>query len=514
MTRANRYLRSLGSNYILLLVNTAYTFITMPLALRCLGAGEFGVWVVTSSIAGYLAMLDLGTSGAVVRLLVDHKDRPEDGTYGSLIKSAVLVQALQAVLIFAVGLGLMPWLAGWLKIDAALQHEFNVLWLWQVGLLSLNFLGRIGLQLLTAHQRMDVVNYASAASLLVSFGLLALLFWSGRGVYSFGFAQTLATLVAVVWTLLAAVRQRLFPTVWGAVSRTQLRGMFGFGSELFFVSLGMQFITGSQIFILTRCLGPEAAVVWAVMTKVFSLLSQLVWRMIVVAMPAFAEMMVRGEQEKLWRRYRSLFEVTMLATVWVALLMAFGNTAFVDFWTNGRIHWEPVNDGLLALWFVLLTQDGCHNNMIFNTKRLGAATYMYFIEGLAFVALALLVVPHFGIPGMLVCSIVCTILFTLNYGTRRVAKLMGVPVFDMAVRWLKPATTLLALTLPVGVVLAWFTRDSSLLRLAVCVVPLAVGSALVAVRFCIPAPLAEELVGRTPTRFRRSAAQLLGHQPG
>ena len=513
MTRANRYLRSLGSNTILLLVNTAYTFITMPVALRSLGAGEFGVWIVASSMAGYLAMIDLGTSGATVRLLIDHKDHPENGTYGSLIKSALLVQAVQALLIFGVGLALTPWLAGWMKIAPALRHEFNVLWLWQVGLLSLNFLGRIGLQLLTAHQRLDVVNYATATSLLVSFGLLVILFQRGAGVYSLGFAQTLASLIVLGWTLFAAFRQGLFPTVRGTINRLQLRCLFGFGSEIFFVALGMQFITGSQTFILTRWLGLEAAAIWAVMTKVFSLVSQLVWRMNVVAGPAFAEMLVRGEQEKLGRRYRSLFEMTMLAAVWAGLLLALGNRAFVDLWTNGRIQWGPVNDWLLGLWFVLLTQDGCHNNMIFNTKRLGAATYMYFLEGLAFIALALLVVPRFGLPGMLVCSIVCTMFFTLNYGTRRVAALLGVPAWEVWIKWLKPSACLLAVTLPVGAGLAYLTRDSSLLRLAVCVVPMAVVGALVAVRFCVPAGLRGELVARAPSRFRRPAVRLFGHKP-
>lgn len=514
MTRANRYLRSLGSNTILLLVNTAYTLITMPVALRCLGADEFGVWIVASSMAGYLAMIDLGTSGATVRLLIDHKDHPENGTYGSLIKSALLVQAVQALLIFGVGLALTPWLAGWMKIDPTLRHEFNVLWLWQVGLLSLNFLGRIGLQLLTAHQRLDVVNYATATSLLVSFGLLVILFQRGAGVYSFGYAQTLASLIVLGWTLFAAFRQGLFPSVRGTINRLQLRGLFGFGSEMFFVALGMQFITGSQTFILTRWLGLEATAIWTVMTKVFSLVSQLVWRMITVAMPAFAEMLVRGEQGKLGRRYRSLFEMTMLAAVWAGLLMALGNSAFVDLWTHGRIRWEPVNDGLLALWFVLLTMDGCHNNMIINTKRMGAATYMYFIEGAAFIALALLVVPRFGLPGMLVCSIACTILFTLNYGTRRVARLMGVPVLDVAIKWLKPAACLLVVTVPIGTGLAWLTRDSSLLRLAVCVVPMAVVGALAAARFCVPAGLGAELVARAPSRFRRPAVRLFGHKPG
>ena len=151
--------------------------------------------------------------------------------------------------------------------------------------------------------------------------------------------------------------------------------------------------------------------------------------------------------------------------------------------------------------------------MIFNSKRMGAATYMYFLEGVAFIVLSLLVVPRFGMPGMLVCSIVCTVLFTLNYGTRRVAVLIGVSVFDVAVKWLKPAACLLAFTLPVGAGLAFLTRDSSLLRLAGCVLPMALGGAWIAARFCIPSGLVVELLARAPARLRQPAARLFGHEP-
>ena len=76
------------------------------------------------------------------------------------------------------------------------------------------------------------------------------------------------------------------------------------------------------------------------------------------------------------------------------------------------------------------------------------------------------------------------------------------------------AACLLAFTLPVSAGLAYLTRDSSLLRLAVCVVPMAGLGALVAARFCVPAGLGGELVARAPSRFRRPVARLFGHKPG
>src|SRR4051794_34670983 len=108
MSRANRYLTSLGSNYLLLLINAAYTLAAVPIALHHLSQEEFGVWIVVAQISGYLAMIDLGTGDAGVRLLIDHKDSPNDGAYGSLIKTAMLAQSAQGAIIFMVGAALMP----------------------------------------------------------------------------------------------------------------------------------------------------------------------------------------------------------------------------------------------------------------------------------------------------------------------------------------------------------------------------------------------------------------------
>ena len=513
MKRANRYLKSLGSNYLLLLFNILYTIASVPVALHYLTEEEFGVWIVVSQIAGYLAMIDLGTSAAGIRLLVDHKDSPNAGTYGSLIKAAMAAQSIQAAAIMTVSFALMPFLAGWLKLPSPLVGIFNILWLWNAGLVSVNFIGRISVQLLSAHQRLDVVNYSLAAGIVASFAAMLLLFTLGFGIYSFPIGQTLSVLVVVLWTTAAAWRLRLFPSYWGPVTKSALHDLFGFGSEVFLVTLGGQMINGSQVFLVTRLLGIEAAAVWSVMTKVFTLLTQLVTRLIGVATPAFSEMFVRGENDLLCRRYRSVFELSVLASCYFGLIIAFGNIAFVDVWTKGRIQWHPVNDWLLAVWFILLIQSTCHNAMVVSTKRVQAAKFVYLFEGAAFITASVAILPRFGIPGMLVCSIVCTVLFTLAYGARRVAQLFELPARDIALKWLAPATRLMAIMLPIGFVLALFAREPSALRLAGCVMPLGIIAAVLAMRWCVSRDLAVEIISHLPEPLRRPANILFGEKP-
>src|SRR5205085_12384826 len=143
--------------------------------------------------------------------------------------------------------------------------------------------------------------------------------------YSLVIGQTLSVVVIVLWTTIAAWRLKLFPSRWGPITKPAVRELFSFGSEVFLVTLGGQLINGSQVFLVTRLLGVEAAAVWSVMTKVFTLLTQLVGRLIGVATPAFSEMLVRGEHERLCRHYRSVFELSVLASCYFGLLIAFGN---------------------------------------------------------------------------------------------------------------------------------------------------------------------------------------------
>ncbi len=510
MNRAKRYFKSLGSNYLLLLANAFFTFASIPIALHYLSKQEFGVWIVVGQIAGYLAMIDLGTNSAGIRLLIDHKDAPNEGGYGSLIKTAILAQAIQASLILVAGAVLMPLMSDWLNVPSELIGDFNVLWLWQIALLSCNFVARIAVQVLTAHQRPDVVNYSQIGGLVANFAALLLSFKMGFGIYSLALGQTVAFLIVVVWSFASAMRLRLFPSRWGTVTRDSLRGLMGFSSEVFLVGLGAQMITTSQTFLLTRLLGFEAASLWSVMTKVFTMLTQIVWRTIGMAAPVFSEMLVRGEHERLHRRYRSVFELSILASCFFGLLLALGNNAFVNLWTKGRMHWEPANDWLLGLWFIFLTQGCSHTTLIVNSKRLYGVKYIYFAEGLVFIVASLLIVPRAGITGMLFCSTLCTILFTGSYGARRVANFFEVSPWKVGLVWLVPAARLAAAMLPMGILLAQLTRNSDWGRLVGCVFPTAVLGIALAVRLGIPRDLRAEFITHLPKPLRRFGTALAG----
>src|SRR2546423_14389169 len=103
MSRLKNFSRALTSGYVLLAANVIYTFVSVPLALHYLSKAEFGLWALTSQVAGYLTLLDLGMSGAS-RILIDYKDSKDQSDYGSVIQTTILVSFLQGILILAGGI--------------------------------------------------------------------------------------------------------------------------------------------------------------------------------------------------------------------------------------------------------------------------------------------------------------------------------------------------------------------------------------------------------------------------
>ena len=504
MSRFRRAVHGVASSYFLLAATAVYSLASVPMALHYLDMKRFGLWALMSTLVGYLSLIDAGMSSAAARLLIDHKDDRDGGGYGSLIKTGWLVSLVQGAVIFLTGLIFAGTFAHLLAISAALQVEFIQLVNWQCCALALSFATRMFNLILGAHQRMDLSNYAGVLGLTVNLAVQWVLFHYGFGVLSLAGGTLVATVAVIICQWLACDLLKLFPNAggWGRVSWLHFREIFNFGKDLFLVSVGAQLIMASQVAIITRLLGLEAAAVWSVGLRMFNLLSQIVWRISDMSWSALAEMMARGELARLRDRYRSLAILSFSFAGWVAVSFAACNSRFVTFWTHGKIQWPPGNDWLLALWMIILSVVHCHNCFVLTTKRVGFMRYIYFMEGVVFVALTCLVARRGGLPAIIGCSIACSTVFSGAYGVWRVSRFFDLSLLEVAAGWLRPMTTVLLFYLPVAALVWWLPIPfAGIVRLGLNVLLAGTVGAYFFLRYGIPASFQSELLGRTPARI-------------
>jgi O-antigen/teichoic acid export membrane protein len=511
MSRLKKFTHSLVSSYALLGVNVLYTLAAVPLALKYLSKAEFGLWALTLQIAGYVALIDLGMGSSIARILIDHKDDRTKGRYGSAIKSGFLVGLAQGFITLAVGLSLVWFMASWLRVPQELSAQFLWLMIGQVFLTALSFVSRMFGQMLYAWQRIDVTNYSGIAQFVAGFVVLWLAFRLGAGVFSLLLGTTASWVCGLSINFFACVKLGFWPGPgeWGRTSGEQFRELFSYGADLFLIAIGTQIISSSQTVLVSRELGIEAAAVWSVMTKMFTLVSQIVWKIVANAMPAFAEMQVRREWGLMWHRYRALFLAANVFAGVCGVLFAACNGPFVSIWTHGRFSWPPIDNVLMALWLIALTQQCCHNSLIVCLKQTRGLKYLYVIEGGVFVSVAIAILPSTGLTGMLMCSLVATMIFTWLSGVWRVAALSQRGWRPFLWDWQLPLFWVIGVMVPCWLVIEWTLRGApDWLRLVVDGGLLSIIGVWTALRFALPSDLITEVAGKFPRAVQRLAVVL------
>jgi O-antigen/teichoic acid export membrane protein len=337
--------------------------------------------------------------------------------------------------------------------------------------------------------------------LAVGFAVLWIGFVLGSGIYSLLAGAAASWICGFGINAWACLKLGFWPKAgeWGRASREQFRELFNYGASVFLISIGIQLIISSQTVLVARQLGLEAAGLWSVMTKMFTLVSQIVSRIVSNAMPVFAEMQVRGEFERLWHRYRALFITTNVFAGVCAVLFAACNGPFVTLLTQGKFLSPTIDNVLLGIWLVVSAQQCCHNSIVICLKEVRTLKYIFMLEGIVFIGVAFPVLRSNGISGMLVCSVVATTLFTWLSGAWHVAKLSKMGWKPLLWDWQKPLVLILIIMVPIWLAICWILHDApTWIRLAVNGAVLTATGAWVAIRYALPFDFIEEIAGKLP----------------
>jgi O-antigen/teichoic acid export membrane protein len=491
------------SGYVQLGVNAIFILASVRLALHYLSNDEYALWMPATVIAGYIALMDFGLSNAAARILIDYKDhRPEE--YGSIIQTSAWVAASQGALIFLIGILLAFVMGPLLHIQAGLRREFFWLIIGQCGVTAAMFATRIVSLVLTANQRFDISNCSSAFSLVINFGVMWWGFAHGVGVFSMVWGQVAAVVTVLVINWAGCRRLKLLPPKgqWGHPTWQKFHELFIYGRDIFLFMIGNQLVNVSQTLLLTRLIGLNAALTWGICTRALVVLTQVIARVFDYSTSALAEMMVRGERENLLRHFREIEVLSVNLAVAAGVVFAIINGPFVRIWTEGRVQWSPLNDVLLAIWLVVSITVRVHTGFVGQTKVFQFMRYIYFIEGLAFIGLTILLYRFGGITMMLVISILCSLCCTFQYGLWRTRECFHLSWADLA-RWHQGTLMLAGLLAPAAALLWWFARNlPTAQRLMLESTVLGLWATYVFLRFGLGAALRAEMQRRAPAWAR------------
>jgi O-antigen/teichoic acid export membrane protein len=341
-----------ASKFVILL---GVSFFLTPFLVQTLGDAAYGFWAVLLSFIGYAGILEIGLQPTVVRLVAQHRGRPDREKTEELITAALLLVAaagLLAALVTAFVIPpLVPRLAKGMHGFEGLRIVFALIAI-DIVISYLNYLFAgvlFGWQLYHAKNLIDVATFLLNAVILVAFlsrGGLVLLAASKAG----------TDLVRLVVTI--ALCRHTLPEIrlaFGRISRGSFGELLAFGGKLFASTTSARISDCARPLIISSQLSVTATAFFTIPVRIVDYFRQISWALSVGFMPLFSELDGRKESAFIRSIYLcySRYLLTLTLPI-VALIFVYGHD-FIRVWI-GPEYAERGHDALYLLAAAVLVQ--------------------------------------------------------------------------------------------------------------------------------------------------------------
>jgi len=415
MSRTKLLLRGLGVGYVSLVASMAYSFLSIPLALKYLGKTEYGLWALVLSITSYLNFSELGMTNSVQRHLIDLKNRRPDKQYGAIFLTGAVAFGAIAMLCLIVGGVGVHFVSPLFRISEAYQKTFEWLLLGSVALFSLSLGTRILGVPLYVYQRHDLYELSNIVLYLIWFFVL----WGGLhvgfGVYSLLLSQGVGFLWTCGFNVAVCARGSLYPSrgEWSRPSGEIIREIAIYSRDSFLQQIGQQIVMTLPMLLITRWLGLDAAAVWAIATRPFYILRQILSRPFQYGVSMLADLFANKGADVMMNRWMKLSQLMTVGALAMYPVCAVYNSTFLGLWTHGKIAWSGWNNDAYALYSYLLVALFPWYGIVGIDKKFGITRITSLMEAVLLAMLCWVFSKFFGISGFILALILSKLLLGL-----------------------------------------------------------------------------------------------------
>ena len=409
-SRGGRIATAVSSGAAARVLSSLFTLVSLPLAVRYLGAERFGVWATIASTVVFLNLLDLGIASSLTNYIahsyaVGDRQNAARYTANALVLTAVV--ACVAGVLLAIAWPTIDW-AKLLNVSSAVSRaEVSSTVAAAVVLVLLGLPASLTGRILSGYQEVHCSNaiiaigtLANLAGLLVGLALqvsMPLLFVLTTGWITLA---NLTVLFAMLLWWKPWLRPRLALLEWGAT-----RELLTAGSGFFLIQIAGAVVFSSDNVVLSHFLGPAQVTPYSVTWRVVGMTAVMQGLFFPALWPAYAEAYARGDYAWVRRAFRITFRGTMaLNLVFAALLLALGRTV-IRWWAGPFAVPSLSLLGAMALWAIIsgaMTVESCLLAAVNRTREQGVLSVV--AAGLN-LGLSIVLVQRVGPLGVIVGTI-------------------------------------------------------------------------------------------------------------
>src|SRR6266498_1314245 len=385
-----------------LVLTGALSFFVSPYVVHHLGSTTYGVWVLINSMVSYMALLDLGMRGAVVRFVSADQPRGLHNEASKAVSAALWFRLwLGAVAIVAtVGLSLVS--TRIFHIPAELHTATRVAILLSGTNLALSLTFGVFSGVLNALHRFDLISLAAIGQSVLNAVGLVILLGSGHGIVAIALWQLSVGLLTGVF--LYKMARRVYPQLalfFRVPGRDLMRRMGSYSLFLFLNAVAGQVIYYSDNVVIGAALPISAVTLYALGFAPTQYLGSILSSLAVTFLPAASNLAAQGEYEQLRRLLIQGTRAVMAIALPIEVGLLFRGKTFISLWMGpqyGEISGH-VLQVLIVSWF-FMAGNGCAFNIVYGLSKHRAVAIWMAFEAIANITLSIFLVSRWGVIGV------------------------------------------------------------------------------------------------------------------
>ena len=409
--RFRRIFKAVWSGTAVRVLTSGMTLISLPLAVRYLGAERYGVWATIATTAVWINLLDLGVANTLTNQIARaYALDDKQGAARSFTNALLVALGVSSVggVIFTLLFPHINWPGIFHVGPAVSATELGRTVAVAVGVMLFGLPCNLGSKLLAGYQELDRSNYAACAGAiagLCGLGLgvvlrvsMPVLFLMSAGCLTL---TNLLMLVCVVGWQKPWLRPRLRLVNHGAA-----RELLDSGSSFFLIQVAAVVVFSSDNLVVSHYLGPAEVTPYSVTWRLVGFTAMLPSLVFPALWPAYAEAHAKGDY--IW--IRRTFALTMWGIVafnvmCAAFLLAAGR-AVIRLWAGATAVPSLPLLAAMCLWMLIsgcMTFESC---LLAALERTRAQAALSIVAAGLNLTLSILWVQRIGCLGVIAATIV------------------------------------------------------------------------------------------------------------
>ncbi|HWP34578.1 MAG TPA: lipopolysaccharide biosynthesis protein, partial [Thermodesulfobacteriota bacterium] len=297
-------LRTLGRNtaarYAAFAVDAAAGLLLLPYNLSRLGAADYGLWILSASVARYVSFLDLGFGGGLVRFVAECRARGETRRLSELASTTMVAFAVTGTLAFAVMAVVAVFYDRLFPVDPRQAAAGRVVLLLVAARVAAGLPLSVFGAVINGAQRYALNNAVGIGQTLLAAAANVAVLERGGGVVAVVAATTAVHLAASAAYVVNAYRvQPGLVVSWRLANRARLAEVGRFSAYLLVLDWAHKVNYSLDTLVIGTALGPRAVAAFTPALRIAQTMRDLTGQFHSVLFPAVVDLRTRGERQRL-----------------------------------------------------------------------------------------------------------------------------------------------------------------------------------------------------------------------